>query len=223
MKIIKITLALIILLTPAVQGEEAIPYTTGFEQSEGFSVAALPQNGWTASSGSGLIQSATVNADFLALQIDADSAVDKTFDGTSMNEIWIDGWFRTEPGGAASDPANLGSASSLIIYTAAGVQCLDGDGSGSGEWVNTRFDVPNDWFRVTIHQYYTAQSWDCYINETLVASNLGFKNNSITALSGFQSTAAQENNSYLDSFSISSNPPLYQAIPLGIGTWKQYN
>ena len=114
------------------------------------------------------------------------------------------GYFRGE--GTTADPSFPGDipASAIVFFSATnGIQCLNGDGSGSGSWINTTVTSINKdtWYKISIRQDYTSKKWRCYIDEAASPDqDLGFRNNEVTTLNGFRNFA--DTASYLDTFRV---------------------
>lgn len=204
-----LALALALVLGGSATAQE---YTTGFEPPE-FNLGPIDstgQEGWRLIEGtSASIQNETVFAGMQALEVGPGSAVDRSLQGLITGDlVWIDAWAQVNAEDAPPDPATLGTGSSLVHFSnTMGIACLDGDGSGGGTWVSTGVDpTPGSWVRVTIAQNYQTQTWACYVDNSRVLTDLGFKDN-LTELSGFTNSAGEASSAFLDDFSVQSFPP----------------
>ena len=187
----------------------AIPYQTGFEASEGF-VAGQSidgQDGWQVIEGGAdaKISDALAQGGTQCVALEANSQIDKALSAdTGQSIVWMEGYFQGE--GTTADPSFPGDipASAIVFFSATnGIQCLNGDGSGSGAWVNTTISSINKdaWYKISIRQDYTSKKWRCYINEAASPDlDLGFRNNEVTTLNGFRNFA--DTSSYLDTFRV---------------------
>lgn len=196
-----------ILMCGVVIAQDSIPYKTGFEASEGFTASQTldGQGGWAVlSQGAGAtITNAFKQAGEQSVALEANSQIDKTFSAAGETVVWMEGYFRgagttAEPSFPA-DPA----ASAIVFFSATnGIQCLNGNGTGGGPWVNTSVTTlnPANWYKISIRQDYTAKKWRCYVEDAQTPNqDLGFRDN-VTELHGFRNFA--DTASYLDTFRV---------------------
>jgi len=181
--------------------DEPIPYSTGFETPT-FSTGSLDtQDGWAVNEGTATIQTDKKYEGAQAVKLDTNSTINKTFDGSGHTIVWTEGYY--SGAGMSGDPElPVGVSASAIVFFSAdnGIQCFDGDGSGSGSFVNTDVILSTDsWYKITSMLDFTAQTWDCYINDTLELSDLGFKDD-LSQFNGFMDMSSTE--SYLDNFKV---------------------
>jgi len=197
-----------ILMCGVALAQSSLPYKTGFDSSEGFvagySVSANTEAGWLvlSISADAKITNTVKQAGDQSVALEANSEIDKTFNSGGATVIWMEGYFRgagttAEPSFPA-DPA----ASAIVFFSATnGIQCLNGNGSGGGSWVNTGVSLDsNNWYKITIRQDYGTGKWKCYVDGVQKpASELGFRDN-VTELHGFLDFA--DTPSYLDTFRV---------------------
>lgn len=200
--------------------QSQVPYSTGFE-SPTFSLGALPQDGWTAVTGSPVIQNSVVFQGSQALQVPAGSATEKLFTSTAGSVIWLDGRTRVTPDTGAPDPTLLRTGSTFVFFDSVqGILCLNGNGNGGGSWSATGVNpAAGTWVRISLQINFTAKTYNAYVDGVLRLSNLGFRNNTIDKLNGFSVDHQQSaGGSYLDAFSASTAAPDFLATPTPTNT-----
>jgi hypothetical protein len=195
---------------------QSIPYRTDFESPSFTSgdLGVAGQNGWIATAGAGSIQNATANAirsGVQSLKIFESSVVSKTITGPSSTKVYIDGFYRGPTVDTTPDPTTLSQGSSLILFhTGQGIMALDGNGTGGGTWIAPNPAIPvssSGLQRITIAQDYSTKTWTLYVNKSKVLEGIGFKNDSITQLSGIDIETSEGGSGYLDDFAATLAPP----------------
>ncbi len=198
-------------------------YSTGFEFDENpsFMVGPLPQNGWVHVTGPS-ISSVTDGISFensQSLQISPDSVVSTTLSNDSNSIVYIDSWFQPTLSSTLLDLNGVAASSGIFIFhETLGIVLLDGNGSGSGDWIETGFTDLSDFVRITVCLNFSQQSWDFYANTTPLAFGLGFKDSSITSLSGLRMTSSASSSSYLDDFHVTTVEPSFIVTPTPTAT-----
>ena len=181
-------------------------YRTGFESSELFPFTAgnLDQQGgaagWRVYSGTGTVapgghtgtQAVQAAGGSLGLNLSSAAPV-----------VWVDG-FVLDAGSTNPPmlPTNLANA--VLFFSAAnGLLALDGDGAGSGFFVQVQASLPtNRFLRLTLRLDYAARRYDVWVDGLPQRTGLGFKDAGSTSFSAF--TRQTESASVLDDFSIST-------------------
>lgn len=198
-------IAAIAITTPRAAAVESFPYMTGFEPGEtpGFVPGNLDGQGtggsWTVSEGTAVVQGSEVARGVQAVETGEGSVVDVAIDGAA-DVVWVDAFVKTS--GSADTPMVPAEVRSSVIFfsSSQGILALDGDGAGSGTYTTVVGAFPtNQFVRVSIRQDYTAKTYDVWINGVRFATGLGFKDNTVSKLSGAQRRSATV--SYLDDFS----------------------
>lgn len=208
----QVALALVFsgLLVLSVGAAPTIIYETGFEATDvsgaNFTVGNLDgQGGWQASSATVIDTDAQAGSQSVALP--ADAWIEKSLSGSG--EIWIIGYYKGDGSTAApSYPTEVPAASIVHFSATDGIQCLDGDGTGSGTWVPASGGTPvsaSKWTQIAIHIVYNsanpaASYWDCLVDGAVYQRGLGFRNNSVTSLTGFKNLSGSD--SYFDTFRV---------------------
>jgi len=201
-----VLLGLVMLVAVSGWSAESIPYQTEFEASEGF-VAGNSLNGvdgWIVEGeADAKITDTVAQNGSQSVMLEANSQIDKALTATTEQKvIWMEGYFRGAGTTADADFPGEPEASAIVFFSATkGIQCLNGDGSGSGSWVDSGISIDDtQWYKISIRQDYTSHIWRCYVNETAAPDqDLGFRNN-IDTLKGFKNFA--DTVSYLDTFRV---------------------
>ncbi len=196
----------------------ALPYTTDFESSQGFSAGVLPQQGWALVQGSASVSSADHSLGTQSVLLASGSTpavVRQTFASATGETVeFVD--FFAKPIAQVSTSA----APTFVVGTAKfGFQINGSVGTlqalnGSG-WSPTTYSAalnPNHqtqaWIRLTARLDYTTQKWDLYANGQMVAGDLAFATAG-TYLDQFQMTGDMTTSSGLDDFYAGPANPLF--------------
>lgn len=202
------TLGLAVALPLCIQAQQTLPYTTGFEGPTYSAGNLNGQDNWVVSDGTATVQNTVAQAGAQAVKLDPNSTIDKAFDSGSYTSVWVEGYFRGE--GSDGNPSFPSSppASAIVFFDATnGIRCYDGKLAGPDFFTNTGDAVSAaDFKKVTIKLDFGSKEWDCYVDNTLKLSALGFRDNSVAKFNGFTNFSSKE--SYLDSF---------RAIPFVLG------
>jgi hypothetical protein len=190
--------------------QQTTPYSCGFEPPD-FTVGPLPQQGWFADPPtSASVQNAVFESGSAAIGIQPRAVVTQTFDTPTATTVWVDCFVRLLPSNELPDLTALTSGTALVELTAEGVYCLDGDGAGSGTWINTGISPePDAWVRVTLAvDHSERQRYDCYIDGQWAAAGFGFlyRSEQTDRLNGM-SVAANVGNTYLDEARVGLDVP----------------
>ena len=201
-------------------------YSTGFESSEGYTLASLAgQNGWTVPQGAASVtsQDAFSGTRSVALQSGSTPArIARAFSAANAeNVVFVD--FRAKPVAetdvTTATTFDTGSARFAFALTGAGqgtLEALSGNGSGGGTWTATSFTAPlgagnqsQNWIRLTARLDFMHQTWDLYANGTMVAADLPFYSSSVTSLTSFTVIGDATTTSEFDAFSVGMANPLF--------------
>lgn len=204
-------LSLAAALPLCVSAQQTLPYASGFEAPTYSAGNLNGQDNWVVSDGTANVQNTVAQAGAQAVKLDANSTIDKAFDSGAYGAVWVEGFFRGE--GSDGNPSFPSSppASAIVFFDASnGIRCYDGKITMGDPFQNTGDAVSAaDFKKVTIKLDFGTKEWDCYVDNALKLSALGFRDNSVAKFNGFTNFSSKE--SYLDSF---------RAIPfiLGDGT-----
>jgi len=188
----------------AVPPVAGILYSTGFESTDPIPFAAgnlQGQGNWSVTEGSAVVQQATKARGTQAVQ--AGEASFRLGVTTNAPVLWVDAFVRDA--GSANQPMIPSNAVSSVIFlsTTQGVLALDGDGSGSGNFVQVAPGfATNEFIRISVRNDYLNKTYDVWINGVRTRAGLRFKDNSVTGFTAFQRRSSLD--SYLDDFSVTT-------------------
>jgi len=184
----------------------ALPFLTGFEAAEGYTLGPLHgQQGWTASS-----PAVVTDADFAsgarsALVPDGEPplSLGRVFDDHPDHAVvFVDFFTLLQAGDTEADSPGMalgGSARVALLREEdrGRFMVFAGNGAGGGAWEPALHTIPldaegytTDWVRLTVRADYAAKRWDLYVNGVLTAADLGFAQNSQAGLGSFTLTGA---------------------------------
>ena len=91
-------------------------------------------------------------------------------------------------------------ASSVLSYDPTqGIMAFNGNGDGTGVWVVVPGTLDtNIWAKIRIEHDYANKLWTIFINDEEKMIGLGFKDNSVSALSGYRMESKATESLYLD-------------------------
>jgi len=217
----------------------ALPYTTSFELSEGFNKGQLHGKlGWSVDQGKAIIgkgkEMPFVPHSGAQVVIIEEGQGKTTFSQASLgflppvNETitFIDIYVLPEAFSSAQPMEFLDAGAMVAFQNVAGsgkFAFFDGDGIGSGTWVN--LDVPiqlvtvndqkykgdfaTDWQQLTIRIDHANKLWDVWLNGILVGINLGLVDNTPTSLESIAFLSGKDETVLLDDLSITFANPLF--------------
>lgn len=182
-------------------------YQTGFEPPA-YTVGNLHgQDNWVVQAGSADVQTQTVRSGLQAARVSSDGYVTRAVSNEGSSTVWVESYLRATPSTEPVPDASPRSAS-LYFDETRGIMCLNGNGAGGGTWMTTGVAATQgSWYRITIRLDFRTRKWDCFVNGTLRLSNLGFKDNSVAALSGVAARAQSGGTTYLDDVRVDTTPP----------------
>jgi hypothetical protein len=206
-----------------------LPYLTDFEASDGYLLGSLDQQlGWSVGQGSAVVtnQDAAHGTQSAVLQPGASPAqITQTFAAPAGENIIFVDFFAKPVAGAAVTTATTftaGSASFAFVLSGSGqgtLQAFNGNGSGAGSWIFTNFTAPlgannqsQNWIRLTARLDFTHKTWDLYANGAMVVADLGFLDNTRTALASFSVQGVTATTSELDNLLAGPQNPLFADV-----------
>lgn len=194
-------LSSIVVLIPLLLFSQDIPYSTGFESPTYTAGSLDTQDGWSVEAGTATVQTTKKHSGTQAVELEADTTIGRLVDGTGYSIVWAEGYYSGNGiSGTPELPATPEATAIIFFSSVNGIQCLNGDGSGGGTFVNTGVTPSSSvWHKITIKFNFTTQKWDCYINDVLKANNLGFRD-SVTKFNGFKNFSKIM--SYFDDFKV---------------------
>ncbi|MEO6004467.1 MAG: putative Ig domain-containing protein [Opitutus sp.] len=201
----------------------ALPYTTDFELSEGYTFGAITgQLGWLAT-GNVALSALDRFSGASAVRFGATNpagTLNRTFGpGASPPVVYVD--FFARPA-AATDVAlstvfDAGNARFGFqrINTNASLYAFNGNGTGGGSWISTAFglalaaDFTAPWVRLTARADFLRKKWDLYADGSMVAADLSFINSSATFLDTFNVRESVTGGTSLDDLFAGTSNPLF--------------
>ena len=183
-----------------------VPFFTGFEAADGYTLGALHgQKGWSVDGSAAIVTApAYRGTQAVAVAPLANlSLVTRTFANANPGVTFVDVFARPA---AAADPGSgtfLETDSAAVALTGlAGtdtfgtIQFFNGNGTAGGEWQTVSsanlatttapaLDPAGQvtaWARLTLRTDYAAKRWDLYLNSRLIAADLGFLENTAASL-----------------------------------------
>jgi hypothetical protein len=204
----------------------ALPYLTDFEASDGYTLGSLDQQlGWSVGQGSAVVtnQDAAHGTQSAMLQPGtAPAQITQTFAAQAGENIIFVDFFAKPVAGAAVTTAttfNAGSARFAFVLSGSGqgtLQAFNGNGADAGGWISTNFTAPlgannqaQNWIRLTARLDFTHKTWDLYANGTMIVADLGFLDNTSTALTSFSVQGVTATTSKLDDLLAGPQNPLF--------------
>jgi chitodextrinase len=210
-----------------------LPYTTSFEQSQGFIVNGnlFPQQGWIVQQGAADVsaEQARTGTHGVKLIGGAQRAqVLKAFNA-SGSRTFLDLYLRPVAAAAVGDSSVFYFGASRLGFTivqagTGALQIFRGDGQGGGAWVDTGYRFPlnasaqaTQWMRVTIEHDYTARVWQLIVDGVRVRSDIPVRSNAETTFTDLTWTGTTTAAAYVDDFAATTtNPFPAPAAPAGL-------
>ena len=191
----------IMILMPLALFSQGIPYATGFEAPTYTAGSLDTQDGWSVEAGTATVQTTKKHTGAQGVELQADTTIARAIDGTGLSIVWAEGYYSGNGISGTPELPSTPEATAIVFFSSVnGIQCLNGDGSGGGTFVNTGVTPSSSvWHKITIKFNFTTQKWSCYINDVLKASNLGFRDN-VTKFNGFKNFSKIM--SYFDDFKV---------------------
>ncbi len=188
------------------QAETAVwPVFADFEEPD-YSVGPLSkQKGWNASNNAD-VQKNFVASGVQAVKLAIDASAEYAPQNVPEKVVWFDVTLKPQPSADYMTlPAPEGATCVLLFHQTDGIVCLDGDGQGYGQWVETGI-TPQAWTRVSIRQDYNNHVWDLYIDGVEKVIGLGNAHNS-TGFTRIDFQAGRYGALYFDDLYSGTTPP----------------
>jgi hypothetical protein len=161
-----------------------LPYFTGFETAEGYTVGPLAgQAGWTATNGAA-VAAATVFRDAQAVVLaPGQPPAEATHEFppvAGQAVVFVDCQLKPAAGAAPDTAVVLRTAEARVAFVAVGAQGELYAQNGAGLWQPTGVRVAlaggiaAEWLRVTLREDFASRRWDLYLNGRMVAADLAF-------------------------------------------------
>ena len=199
-------------------------YQTDFEVHEGFVNEAPLSGSWSATGSSVVIAD---DEPYLGAQsvfipsANIENVVSLRFDPSGNTILFVDYYMQLTASLLPSLPALTTPETTALVavhnyeFGVGEWSFLDGDGLGSGTWFHAGYRVPVDesyrtgWHRITLRLNLILNTWDAYIDGTLLATDLGFVEPFSAGSEAINIYGSSTGPSYLDNFSLSAVNPLF--------------
>ncbi|WOO39342.1 LamG-like jellyroll fold domain-containing protein [Rubellicoccus peritrichatus] len=214
----------LMLFSICLQGQVSLPYSTDFEVSEGYlGGSGLATAPWLSTDIQVFVSEDAFSSGGQSVLLAADSSefLVGSFSGTEqLNPIFVDFYLKPAAGTFDSLPSMASADSSALtsLVDDGGVgffYVVSGDGNGGGEWqrVPTQFSliegVSENWVRFTYRLNYATKTWDLYLDEKLVATDIRFVNDFLTQFSEIRIKGGGLAPVYFDFFYAGSENPIF--------------
>ncbi len=199
-------------------------YQTDFEAHEGFVNEAPLSGSWSATDSSVVIAD---DESYLGAQsvfipsANIENVVSLRFDPSGNTILFVDYYMQLTASLLPNLPALTTPETTALVavhnyqFGVGEWAFLDGDGLGSGTWFHAGYRVPVDesyrtgWHRITLRLNLILNTWDAYIDGTLLATDLGFVEPFSAGSEAINIYGSSTGPSYLDNFSLSAVNPLF--------------
>lgn len=206
-------------------GQVTVPVETDFEPGEGYVVGPLIDTAqWTVSDSAVEVSDVEAYSGQQSLSFSPSSAfLTGNYANASIGAVtFLDFYMKPVAGPLLSlplDPSVSETAFMLGVVDNAGVGqifAVDGDGLGGGEWLSVADDIAllngrsNDWVRTTYRINYGAKTWDFYLDDQLVAADLGFLDGTLDHLTQIRLRGGNQAHAAMDYFYVGFENPLFE-------------
>ena len=192
-----------------------LPWTAGFEESEGYSSGPLnAQQGWLAFT-SVVVQSsehyAGTNAARITSTTNGNAGMTQYVAGQNESVVWFELYAKLQPGGLP-DVGIARSNSVLAAVNQQGVLCAFHREFQSWIQAPAGFEVnSNTWTRLTVRMDYPHKTWDMYAGPYLIFANVPFADENVRHLSRLKISIPNRDgvpkNGYIDSLTMTPTEP----------------
>lgn len=217
-----LSIGLMLSLIP-LRSQVSLPYSSDFEVSEGYTDGATLAAPWSATDSQISVSDDvfTSGSQSVLFPTESSTFLIGSFSGTEhLNPVFIDFFLKPSAGGFDSLPsmasADSSALTSLVDDEGAGFfHVVSGDGSGGGEWqrIPTQFPlfegVSENWVRFTYRLNYISKTWDLYLDEKLVATDVRFVNDFLTHFTEIRIKGGGLAPVYFDFFYAGSENPIF--------------
>lgn len=222
--IVFVSLAVIGLFTGSLTAQFILPYNNDFESGEGFANGQTSFTPPLVSSATGVEVTnleALSGTQSILLSSSNSSLLFGSF-SSSSSIVFVD--FYVLPSLGVLDELPLlalsgNSVQSGFIYDSSQsegrVVVFDMSAPFGSQWVDVNFpfdanaEAGNEWLRMTYRINYSLKTWDLFVNNVMVALDLGFVDPTVSAFSEFRISNSGAVDSYLDRIFIETGNPLF--------------
>ena len=219
----KVTL-LLLFTSPLLLAKIDLPYASDFEHREGSADEALLLKDWAATDTAVVVTDDVAKSGTQSVRIpraDPENILSLRFDPSDSAILFADYYMQLTASVLPELPVFTAPETTALIT----VQpfdselgewvFLDGDGLGSGVWFAAGDAVPLDaddrtgWHHFTLRFDLNSGSWDVYVDEILLAINLGFAEALTVGSEAINIYGSRQGVAYLDNFSLAAHNPLF--------------
>ncbi|MBC2595424.1 hypothetical protein H5P28_19555 [Ruficoccus amylovorans] len=212
------------LFTGPLSGQVSLPYETDFESAAGYVPGNPPGLAPWSAGGSGAVVTAVDSASAAQSILFPDGVsgfLRGSFGGAQPGAVtFVDFYLKPMAGSQESLPQVSSTETSAMtgVVESAGagwLYAVHGDGQGGGEWqlVPRSFalndGVSTNWIRLTYRLNYATKTWDLYLDEDLVATDLGFIDDVLESFSSFRLKGGGLAPVYFDFFYAGYDNPIF--------------
>ena len=204
------------------------PISAGFEEPDFALGNVHDRQGWTVESGVAEVTNEEAHSGKCSLKLFAASPFAQArlrlaSAAPPHTVTFVDGWVRPVAVAPADDAEMLDiDGARLGVFRIEGdpasaeVWLFDARGGGmAGAWVRTAARLPVDpksgrsakWMRVTLREDFLRQAWDCWIDGTWVAANLGFHEPHVSHTENYVIMGDAARDVFLDDLAIDARNP----------------
>ena len=207
----------------SLSAQVSVPYASDFEDHQGF-VDETPLAGdWAATNNSVVVTDDEAQSGTQSIRIPfagPENFLSLSFDASGSAVLFAD-YYMQLTASVVPELPSLTRPETTALFAVQPVEpglgewlFLDGDGLGSGLWFTAGDLVPlddsdrTDWHRITLRFDLASNVWDAYIDENLLAINLGFVEALTIGSEAINIYGSQEGVAYLDTFRLAAENPL---------------
>jgi hypothetical protein len=205
-----------------------VPYAADFEAAEGYALGSLAgQLGWSVTQGAASVTDGASFSGARSVVLPPGAPPGKiaqAFAPLAGQDIVFVDFFAKPVADADLNAATTFDVESLRFAfirngTGGELRAFAGDGAGGGQWKDTAFTAPlaadgstQDWIRLTARVDFAHKRWDLYANGSMVAVDLGFRDNASSYLASFAVQGDAMVNSRLDYLLAAPQNPLFADV-----------
>ena len=198
-----------------------LPYSSDFEVEEGFVVETSPETAWLTTSDFIVVTDDESHSGSQSVRIPHENILSLPVNLPDESILFIDYYMQFTASAFPELPLLTvpGTTSMLTVQSYEPKKgrwvFLDGDGAGKGIWFSAGETLSLDessrtaWHRITLRLNLVSNSWDAYIDDILLAADIGFAEALLTPLAAINIYGNSAGIAYLDAFSVSASNPLF--------------
>ena len=195
---------------------QSIPFSNGFNYTNGTPVASLTNVGWDASSPLPVVQTDVVVSatDTNAVIIPANEVVSNAISPVVLTNVWMDFYMQLAPEEVGSPAIDTNSAVTACYLDHFGHLAAYNVSSKAWETYTNYVGggditgvATGQWVHVSVNQNYTTRQCAIFMDGRNVRNQLPMMNNTAASCSSFSISGGEVSSSYLDDYSIQQSVP----------------